>query len=877
MNKKLLFATLSLAALASCSTDDFESQQQLAEGQTCPVKFEVLNNNAQTRAYMDGNTLRWEASKGDLFTLYHGVPTDASDITKGYWNAAYKAETDGEAASLSTPTMIKEGYAVMFWPVDTTFRIKTTDALTIKIPAEQNPTIDKETGKAKEGGSVEDFIPYVSDLVEIKAYDPTGDGTQIGYKNTAGKDRIYPVFMRPMASQLNLKADYAGTDDQIAALEEGKEGVAAGEGIDPIKVTSIDLLTKDGGTTLFTTEVPVKFVDPTAPTTTAWAAATNGHNWKKVTTLDVASIAAAGKINKLSTTCLNGNDGCKFVILPQAKMTTDGTGVDEAAVVVNTIYGKVVIAKKGVADTKYEDGEWEDAWYRFLTAKPATDEDGETTNSDKETTGAGAGKYKTTSAPEFGMKQTLNLFYNKKADKGLVNGEPVGANVTRYVKVLLTHLDMSDLHIKTDKQLRDVARVWKKLNLDPVTVYLDGGQADATKGTKNFEISQKTIEVINEVNGAYSTSNPTQKFTVKPCVVSDEECTKIVIAGGGDVQDIAFIVDTDNDPSTAPVANVALKAGQNWNWKGIVKVDANGVGRILNEGTMENAATAILKTTEFNETQNNVRLQNNGTWNITAGTLNVQFNVTNLGKVNISKGAQYRQDGATLTDFTNTASTLPKRFLADPTTEKVGVVNNEGVFATVAKGIICNYGLIEHLDKDAKTYITKNELKGDFKEKFSSTNRMGRINLKYSNKDEDNISISAAANQGFVSVTVTAEDVTSAKLNAGTVGKFVNYMIVNSGIDEIEDMPTQIKYVEIADKDNREIAWNVTEPQTYTGLIVLSPVNIKLGTKITATVTYLGGEKSEMYVGGTFNKAGTVWNGYYGGATTDPDTKYVTF
>ena len=555
MNKKLLFATLSLAALASCSTDDFESQQQLADGQTCPVKFEVLNNNAQTRAYMEGNTLRWEASKGDLFTLYHGVPTGSSDLTKGYWNAAYKAETDGEAASLSTPTMIKEGYAVMFWPVDTTFRIKTTDALTIKIPADQNPV--------KENGSVEDFIPYVSDLIEIKAYDPTGDGTQIGYKNTAGKDRKYPVFMRPMASQLNLKADYAGTDNLIAALEEGKEGVEKGEGIDPIKVTSIDLLTKEtGSSTPFTTEVPVKFEDPSAATTTAWAAATNGHNWKKVTTLNVAGITAAGQTNKLTTTCLNGNDGCKFVILPQTEMTTTGKGVEEAAVVVNTIYGKVVIAKKGVADTKYVDGEWEDAWYRFLSKKPDTEEDGEITAKDKETSGPGAGKYKTTSAPEFGMKQTLNWFYNKKADEGLVNGEPVGANVTRYVKVLLTHLDMSDLHIKTDKQLRDVVRVWKKMGLDPVTVILDG---DANN---EFEISQKTIKVINDINGAYdAVDNPTQGFTVKACTKSGEECEKIVVTGASDidnVQDMAFI--TYNGSKKV---QVDLKAGETWKYKGL--------------------------------------------------------------------------------------------------------------------------------------------------------------------------------------------------------------------------------------------------------------------------------------------------------------------
>ena len=116
--------------------------------------------------------------------------------------------------------------------------------------------------------------------------------------------------------------------------------------------------------------------------------------------------------------------------------------------------------------------------------------------------------------------------------------------------------------------------------------------------------------------------------------------------------------------------------------------------------------------------------------------------------------------------------------------------------------------------------------------------------------------------------------VTSTKLNAGTVGTFVNYMIVNSGIDEIEDMPAQVKYVEIADKANTEIAWNVTTAQSYTGLIVLSPVNIKLGTSISATVTYLG---ADMFVAGTFNKATTVWNAYYGDTSSNVATKYVYF
>jgi hypothetical protein len=161
---------------------------------------------------------------------------------------------------------------------------------------------------------------------------------------------------------------------------------------------------------------------------------------------------------------------------------------------------------------------------------------------------------------------------------------------------------------------------------------------------------------------------------------------------------------------------------------------------------------------------------------------------------------------------------------------------------------------------------------------------IGRINLPYSNKDEDNVSVTAALEQGFVSVTVNGE-VTGA-LDASVVGSKVNYVIVNSGVTEIQAVSDQVKYLEINMKDKSEIAWNVPETTVYDGLIVLSPVNIKLGTKIIATTTYLG---ADMYVGGKFNKAAiaaegtdpdyaaTDFDGYYGPTNGNVATKYITY
>ena len=491
----------------------------------------------------------------------------------------------------------------------------------------------------------------------------------------------------------------------------------------------------------------------------------------------------------------------------------------------------------------------------------------------------------------------MSTYEAKASSQPVVATEPMGCALTRYVVVDLQHLDMSELHVESDKQLRDVARVWQKLGLDDVTVILDGGKKGDAAG--EFTISQKTIKVINDINAAVT--GGAKSFKVKPCTVASEACTEIVITGGGAIQDLAFI-----KANGVTQADVVLKAGETWNWstntvatKMAFKVDATatGVNSIINKGTLVSDATAMIaiydNTTPTPAQVTTIPFVNDGTWNISGAILNVQFDVTNNGTVNIAKGAQYRQDGGTNV-FTNEATTLPKRF--GVASEKIGKVNNSGVFATVNDGKINNYGLIEHDDPDAKTYITANQslnadgftADADFAANFNAAtsgagNKMGRINLPYTNKDEDNVSVSAALAQGFVSVTVNGE-VTGA-LDASVVGDKVNYIIINKGITEIKAVSEQVKYLEI-NQPGTEIVWNVPTTTVYEGLIVLSDVNIKLGTKIVATTTYIG---ADMYVGGKFNKAAiaaegtdpayapTDWDGYYGNTTTNVATKYITY
>ena len=892
MNKKLLFAAMSLAALTACSTDDFESQQQVAEG-VSPIQFEVINNDGDiTRASMNGNKVVWKASDGDLFTLYHGgeVAATAPFGLSGVLNATYTAQTggDGEPATLTTPSMINKGAAIMVWPVDTVFRY-TGGNLSIQILA--NQTAD-----------IENHIPYVSDIVDIKDRVSDADPATyaIGADNTAGYNRKYPVFMRPMASQLIVKADYAGTENVLASLSTGEDA------IEPIKVTSVELNTDPEGETKFTTEIPLAFTTATQFNTDndltgdntiekQWKNAVKNNAWTHVTGFGTATHSEG----TLTTKCLTGNESCKFLILPQAQMETEGSGVAKAAVVVNTIYGKVLIAKQSDnASSKYTDEEIKDAWYRYVSATTTTVGDGETKAPAAEASGDNAGKFKTTANIAMGLKQTINGFGKYKATKGVAKGEPIGASATRYVKVLLNHLDMSNLHVTSDKQLRDVARVWQLLGTGNVTVLLDGDD------DKEFKMSQKTIAKINEINAALAEEEHPRKFSVAAC--ADHDCGTIVFTGGGEIAaDLTFIV------ANGEATPVALNKGENWKWaasttavKKVTVATTTGISSFINRGTLVSDATAtiaIYNNADDPALVTTIGFVNNGTWNITAGELNVKFDVTNNGTVNISKGAEYRQDAST---FENEAETVPERyFMNDPSidaklkakfVEKIGKVENKGVFAIVNTGKINNYGLIEHADVDAKTYITANQSdEATFANAFATptttsptVNKLGRINLPYSNRKETQLSIKNTTANGFVSVTVSTEAgsaPTGGKLDLTDLGDYVNFCIINSGVTEVTKASAKVKYLEFnagsteieINTDFKQIAATATSPAIdarLTGLIVLSPITIIRDKEVVATATYLG---ANLYKAGAFTCAD--FDAYFGNTTSNKDTKIITW
>ena len=660
------------------------------------------------------------------------------------------------------------------------------------------------------------------------------------------------------------------------------------------------------GADKFTTEIPLKFAAPADGQGVNWNKVANHRAWEMVTAFDTEHIAAGGKTATLASTCFNATTGiCKFLFLPQAPIAG---GVDNAAIIVDTYYGQVVVAHGdnvyGFVGRYDVEEELNNAWYRFRSDKPATaaqENEGEHTADATETAPDGTQKYRCSAAPAFGMQQTLNIFSTFTAPaSSTVAAEPEGTAYTRYLNVYLKYLDMKNLHIKSDKQLYDVVRVWDALNLAPVTVFLDG---DANN---EFIITQKTIKKINEINAANAgEADDALPFKVKPCGIADHKnCAKIVVTRSDqeqNIQDVAFIAKNDmgtadnaDDDVVADVVFAEEDSDTPWIWNGTVKVTATGVGKFVNLGYLKSVGTAegaVLATYENDgETQNNVNLWNKGTWDVTGGVIFVQFGVRNYKTLNIAKNAQYRQQGIEAsTYFRNMALAIPGEFEGG-NDALIGVVNNFGVFAATNNGKIYNYGLIEHADKDAKTYITRNQTNADFELGFNTNNNMmGRINLPYSNKEENNISISATLDKGFVSVTVADGDDlgnTQKALNVTAVGDKVNYVIIKGGVQTIKQLPAQIKYVEIWDQSTpaTEIAWDLTDLEdhtaTYDGLMVLTPVNIQINTTIIVTkACYLG---ADMYVGGVFKKAANnaalpSWSGYFGDTTGAFATKYVTY
>lgn len=783
MKDKFLFAAFAALAMTACTSE--EDMQVNPTAKTSPIQFTVSMDDAQTRADWVGSnnyTLQWTA--GDQMSLFHGMnlnsygAVDAETSLKGAENAIYKAAAGSSESGLTftTQSMVKRGDAIMVYPCDTTFDYK-GEKLYVKIPTVQN------------SANILGKVPFISEGLIIKDFE---EGNMVD--GTAGYARNYNIKLKQIATLYTLGINYSGDEyNIIEALSN------AGE-IAPILTQKVTL----NSTNKFNTELEVKVKN--RATKGNWDEVDEQNIWVNESYVDAENASKTNGSLSYVYDEETSEKSAEFMILP-LKSDFAGTATDN--IVVDTYYGQVVVNgnTEGVmfdkagniiegdaeSDPVIKDGSIEAAYNIMGTVSNAS------------------------------KKDQSSTFY----------GEKVGAHLTQYVAVDLKNLDMSKVHIKSDKQLHDILTVYKALGFTKdVNLTIDGD----VKG--RFALSMDNVRTLQSA-WYYG------KVKLLPCTSTGEKCTTIVLTAGEgktseDVPSIDFLASSSNN------IDIALAATDTWTWNNTNHVLFSAkVNNLINEGTFNLDNGDVIANSH---SVKNTKMVNNGTINVT-GLVKQQMEMTNNGTITIAEGGEYRADNTTITNEATSAIVM-------------GEIYNSGIFATSNSGIINNYGLIKNMEGGVNnmTYITTNQTTGvSFASKWSSTNKYGTIELKNA---DDNISVSNATNVGFIKYEYTEEEyVTPA------ICKY-NYIVITNHNIKFTAAAPEIKFIEIVGETTIPVFTNpmLESFVTLDGFILKGKANLQENNKLVTPAAYIDGT---LYYGGLFKKPGgkadvQTENTYYG-------------
>ena len=810
MKGKFLVAATAAMALAACTAEDnVVSQGQTAK--TSPITFTVVQDGVDTKAAWggaNGHTLTFK--EGDLMSLFHGGEL-APDGNSTFYrtdmrDAIYKAakSENGTDLTFTTQSMVEDGQAIMVYPADLSFEFEeNTEALSVKIPTEQTAE------------NVLKNIPFVSEGIKIEAYN---ESNEVG---TAGYGKNYFIKMKQIGTLVTMKPQYEN--------KNVIDGLVTSDEIDPISITKVTLKRP---TNKFNTKMNIALdaatsVDvypynspkeeqykETVQQSANWPAdvreISEEHygEWNKVSSLNLAS----AEQNETLTFSGDAAETAQFLLLPQDSVQTSETALaKDEAIKVETNYGFVTL--EGDATVMYRKIGEEFAYGKKLTVAEGLNDIIAKTN----------------------LNSTSNTFY----------GEQVGVSVTSYVDVDLATLDMSDLHIKSDKQLHDVLLVWNALQPTKNVVLTIDGDAN-----KRFELSMDNVKRLQ--SAPYNTY-----VTLNACQVSGEECSTIVI-NGNETNEVPAIDFLDVD---CAAVTIELAEGSDWTWTGGAKTFDDNATKLVNKGTITIAQNATVA--DAMATLISVKNEECGTININGGVTKWQLNLNNYGVVNIAKGAELRADQES-TVIKNDASSL----------SKFGTVNNSGVFATSNNGVIRNFGIIYHkVGGNANmTYITANETAGsDVAKAWANDNKLGTIVIQ---NPDDNISVSNVTSMGLIKYVYGEETYTTPEVCR------YNYIIVRD--HDITFPATEAGYAEVK---FLEINGNAVTPVVYQsentltalrGFIVNGKANLKENNVLYTPAANINGT---FYYGGDFaaSMGGALPNlnaNYFGNSSNDCIVKY---
>lgn len=479
MKIKYFLPVLAGVALASCTQDDSLLSTNVQNGEYSPITFSVSKegiNDAETRAWEDitGSKPYFNFETGDLLSLWNGMTWNTSAWTSIGQNAVFEGEGAGESLVFKTRSLVNPGTAILVYPADTAFYNSTATELKIKVPAAQN-------------ADTKQFLPYVSDVMDIAAYDGV-EGTAAD--NTAGYGRNYDVVLRPVGTLFAMNLNPTNGLD-FEAL-----------GVAPIKYTEATIT--NASTNLFPTEVTV----------------TQSNTDSKLKTYDKdlyahftkeTDITAGTTVASISTKDVADNTTAYFTLLPITG--SDAALQNGASVMVSTSYGFVTVEN--------------DATAAEGTVGPLQNK--------AQTNGKNL------------AENLANVLNNTWAEtpNSKFGTENQGRVIRRTLTFDLSTLDMNGLHITDENQLMDVLKVYDAIYADKeeaekaVIFYLDG---DANgEFVMNAEAAAayeaRVADENNKISFKRSQDKDTECTTVKFVSTTETEVPAVIKFEGSGAND----------------------------------------------------------------------------------------------------------------------------------------------------------------------------------------------------------------------------------------------------------------------------------------------------------------------------------------------------
>lgn len=448
MKIKYLLPVLAGVAFSACSQDEDMLSTNVQQGEYSPITFSVSKEgdlNAETKGVwedMDAAKPYFNFEMGDLLSMWNGMEWNSGESkwTSIGQNAVFEGMGSGESLVFKTRSLVDDGTAILVYPADTAFVNST--AVIVTVPAIQN-------------ARTKQFLPYVSDVMNIGVYDPV-HGTSAD--NTAGYGRNYDVLLRPIGSLFQMTL--APTEDvDLEAL-----------GVAPIEFREVEI--NNNGAAVFAEDATV------AQGTVASALPNADEDGKYEHFTKMADVTTTATEATISTTDIENNEKAYFTLLPNIAGTASFE--DAAAIVVKTSYGTVTVRNNASA--------------------AATDK-GPLQNKDLD-----AGKNLAENLAGV-MNSTWTVSENSK-----FGTEKQGRVIRRTLSLDLSDLDMNGTVVTTSKQLIDLLKVYKAFNIqDPITLILDGETTadanfvmtkDALKALKDYSANRVTLNVSTSSNGA---------------------------------------------------------------------------------------------------------------------------------------------------------------------------------------------------------------------------------------------------------------------------------------------------------------------------------------------------------------------------------------